>query len=590
MSKNKTLHDDLSAYMDGELAPGRAEQVKRALADDPALSAELDGIRAVRELLAALPRARAPRDLVDSVLHQAERTSLVATPPTVAARRPLRWMRYAAAAALLLVAATLGIMTYPNLWPDAGEPIVHTPPPRNEPDAPGAGPDVGKVAERHGKDAGAGVRIAGTDTVGKDRSPGPGRYGKGTGAGTGRGGGIVKLGALPEADVSEVIYTPTVAHTQRQIETFLARNSIEPVVTASTAPVPPRPAELIRGRGNHFRTFRVTANQVRIRIDAATPEQIERIRGEIEKIRTEQRVSQVAIPGEAIAFHKVLRPAPRPSAGDKPQPKAKPADKAAAPAMPGGGTVEGKFEKDTDPGAGGRRVAKSDSPRKDDPGKSSTGTEPDRAKKYADGEGAGADAKPTDDQTRQRKGKDGPGNTDTLNGPAAPAVAAKETGPVKNAGVTTRDEDGQQHADAETRKPAEGKGGKALAERLDREEMGFVDVLMGIFDGKKARDGQLAAKGGWQSKSRPSRLAAATPPKPDATTGGQGQGQTQAGRQFQRPASQGQQDNVAQSRIAGANVRAMVITLNFRSVTDAQFQRIESRPTNDRASQTNDSK
>ena len=631
MNDYSKLQEDLSAYLDGELAPGRAEQVQRALADDPDLSAELDDLRAVRDLLAALPRARAPRDLADSVLHQAERSSLVATSPTEANRRPLRWIPYAAAASLLIAATTLGIMTYTQLWPNDAPPIAYTPPPRSEPDlterrdtrgkpdTPGTGPAMAKVVDRHGKgggaaggaatNTGAGMQIAGSTPVDNKKFGQPDRYGKGIARG-GRDGGFAKLGTLPEADVKEVIYTPTVAHTQRQIETFLTSNSIEPIVTASTATVPAKPRPKARGRGNHFRTFRVTANQVRIRIDAATPEQIERIRGEIEKIRIEQRVSQVAIPGEAIAYHRAHRPV-QSSGKDMPKPVVTPADTPApparrAPAKPGGGTADDKAEQVADPGRGaGRKVGKYDSPRTDDRDKPAAKKGPDRPAEEGHsahddaGAGAGAQAGPkvTDEQREQRrtKGKSGPGDakpgeTDPSNAPPGTAVGAKETGTAKNTKLAAQVQDGQHQGDAEAHDPAKNdKGQKARADRQNRNERGFMGVLKSLFDGKNTGD-KLAESAVSQPASRLSKAVTAPTSRPGGQPSRGGWDPVQVARQSQKPALQGQR-KLAEGQSAGANVRAMVITLNFRSVTDAQVrQQIGPAETNKATTQTNESK
>jgi hypothetical protein len=94
----------LSAYLDGELTGAEARRVEKALAEDAALAEELRALRATRNLVRSLPRRRAPEDLPDRVLAQAERHSLVRGRGAAERARPLPWVRYVAAAALVLVA------------------------------------------------------------------------------------------------------------------------------------------------------------------------------------------------------------------------------------------------------------------------------------------------------------------------------------------------------------------------------------------------------------------------------------------------------------------------------------------------------
>ena len=105
------LREQLSAYLDGELTPAEVEAIEAVLAADAELAAELERIRRTRQLVRGLPRAAAPDDLADRVLAQAERQRLVAGRPTAPrAAASMRWLRYAAAAAVLLVAAGVGFV------------------------------------------------------------------------------------------------------------------------------------------------------------------------------------------------------------------------------------------------------------------------------------------------------------------------------------------------------------------------------------------------------------------------------------------------------------------------------------------------
>lgn len=56
--------DELAAYVDGTLAPEEREGIDLALADDPALRREVDDLRALRDALHSVPRARPRRPAV----------------------------------------------------------------------------------------------------------------------------------------------------------------------------------------------------------------------------------------------------------------------------------------------------------------------------------------------------------------------------------------------------------------------------------------------------------------------------------------------------------------------------------------------
>jgi len=370
MTDRKDIQEDLSAYLDGELPSSRAEHIEHALADDADLSAELNGLRAVRNLLAALPRERAPRDLAESVLLRAERASLVDAPTIETRRTSYRWMRYTAAAALLMIATALGAMLVSELWPTDIPPSPYAPLAHSKSmdrlEGESARSKLAASSRREDLNrkplSGDGVLAKGVGDGGTVTIPGGpeggttlahnGTHGKGAGPVGGGGssstrhakggdfnnGGIVRLGSLPDAEISEVIYTPAIAHTQRRIETFLVSNSIKPIVTMSALKIenaPPAPPRIM-GRSNHYQTDRITNEQISIRIEAATLDQIEQIRAEIRRIRGEQRVSQVTIPGETLAA--LTSPARRGGRASKTgthpaRPAPRPAPKPAGPAI-----------------------------------------------------------------------------------------------------------------------------------------------------------------------------------------------------------------------------------------------------------------
>ena len=103
MSAERDIIEDLSAYLDGELPPADAHRVEARLARDQAAAKDLRGLRATRELLRAVPPARAPRGLTDAVLAEAHRRGLVGR-----TRERGLWLGRFSAAAVLALAAGLG--------------------------------------------------------------------------------------------------------------------------------------------------------------------------------------------------------------------------------------------------------------------------------------------------------------------------------------------------------------------------------------------------------------------------------------------------------------------------------------------------
>lgn len=63
----------MSAYLDAELEPEQARALEARLQDDSRARDELDDLRRVLHAVAALPRARAPRDFSDKVLRKLRR-------------------------------------------------------------------------------------------------------------------------------------------------------------------------------------------------------------------------------------------------------------------------------------------------------------------------------------------------------------------------------------------------------------------------------------------------------------------------------------------------------------------------------------
>jgi negative regulator of sigma E activity len=110
MTEREKICEQLSAYLDGELTAAEAQRVQQAVAENASLAGELTGLRYTRELLRRLPRAHAPGDFVERVLARTERLHLVQAGEGRSSDRWTVWFRHLATAAVLLIAAGVGIV------------------------------------------------------------------------------------------------------------------------------------------------------------------------------------------------------------------------------------------------------------------------------------------------------------------------------------------------------------------------------------------------------------------------------------------------------------------------------------------------
>jgi len=102
MSEHHRIEQQLSAYLDGELTPEWAAEVREHLAGCAACRADLEGLRAVKRLLGALPVPEPPGDLETAILARVER-----------ARRWWWLPRPRPAVALAAAALTVVLVTVP---------------------------------------------------------------------------------------------------------------------------------------------------------------------------------------------------------------------------------------------------------------------------------------------------------------------------------------------------------------------------------------------------------------------------------------------------------------------------------------------
>ncbi len=218
MSKDKEkLYVQLSAYVDGELSPGQAQRMAKALETDADLRAEFHAIVATRNLLRRLPREQAPPSLLPEVMTRVEHRRLLQSPaPTTRGGAP-RWAQAIAAAAVVLLAVGLGWQLYTTMKtpPAPGDSLVmDTPPPlAPDDDLRGLRADRYRRGEKDGKE---------NDVVGKGANEidGLGRYAKG---GSGSGGG----GAAPVRNI--ILCTDDLSDTNKDVYSTLAANGIQAV-------------------------------------------------------------------------------------------------------------------------------------------------------------------------------------------------------------------------------------------------------------------------------------------------------------------------------------------------------------------------
>jgi hypothetical protein len=113
--KNK-LDEMLNAYMDGRLSERSRTEVKRLLQHDREIEARLIELKKIRSLLAALPVAEAPSDLVENIKTKIEQRSF--TRPSIdyldkkEGARQLLYRRAISIAAIVTLAVALAAVVY----------------------------------------------------------------------------------------------------------------------------------------------------------------------------------------------------------------------------------------------------------------------------------------------------------------------------------------------------------------------------------------------------------------------------------------------------------------------------------------------
>ena len=275
MNKQEKIRDQLSAYIDGELTSAQAHRVEEAVEADAGLADDLAALRAVRDLVVSLPAARAPDDLLESIMQQAERGRLVDSSPRVPSRShgAWRWFRRLSVAAVLAIATCIGVVIVSQVW-NAGEdqlPIAN-----REPDKPGGPIARGDDYEKGGKE---GKSAFGRGYHNDMKGSAPDAF-------------EIVLASADDVD----IYTPDLVATQDRVERVLGRNSIEPAVLNNDGSITraARHKGKSRARAAFSHANQISATQIQYEI-YANQEQIDNIRKELGPVIAMQKVSQARV-------------------------------------------------------------------------------------------------------------------------------------------------------------------------------------------------------------------------------------------------------------------------------------------------------
>ena len=120
MSLDQDNFEKLEAYLDGALSAGERAEVDRQLAGNPQLRKMMQELASTRDWVAALPRASAPPDVIETFQGQLERDALLGeSGPTESevVLRISRWPQFMSVAAVVLLAFGLALVVY-KVLPD----------------------------------------------------------------------------------------------------------------------------------------------------------------------------------------------------------------------------------------------------------------------------------------------------------------------------------------------------------------------------------------------------------------------------------------------------------------------------------------
>ncbi|HDZ22263.1 hypothetical protein LCGC14_0274900 [marine sediment metagenome] len=249
MDEQDKQREQLSAYLDGELSAADAQQLEQAIQQDPSLQVELEALRRTRDLLRQLPIGQTPPHFARDVLRRAERHHHIGRAAPGASLRAFRWISAATAAVVLIACGLAMIILYPppSGSPD-GEIVLTTPGPR-------AGFEEDAFRD---------------------------------------------VAAVP-AVITETIWTDNLNETLGQVQQVLLANRLEAIEPTNKAL---QSIKFASRQANVFNTQELGKQQIQLELDILV-DQAGKLRTELAQVRSQQRVSQEALPARGSRLAEV---------------------------------------------------------------------------------------------------------------------------------------------------------------------------------------------------------------------------------------------------------------------------------------------
>ena len=110
--ESENIEARLAAYIDGDLPPQERIDIEQYLAANPSHANLIASLRQQHAQLSGLPREKSPAEVMDHIQQHLERHALLSDADDGATLRPSRWPQWTAIAAMLMLAAGLGLLVY----------------------------------------------------------------------------------------------------------------------------------------------------------------------------------------------------------------------------------------------------------------------------------------------------------------------------------------------------------------------------------------------------------------------------------------------------------------------------------------------
>lgn len=114
-SNQENIEAKLAAYVDGELSGAEREEIERHLAANPQHRKLMSELMQLSGMVKALPRAKAPADVLDSLQSQLERSALLGRPEELTGEPSYKigfWTQFRAIAAIVILTIGLATVVY----------------------------------------------------------------------------------------------------------------------------------------------------------------------------------------------------------------------------------------------------------------------------------------------------------------------------------------------------------------------------------------------------------------------------------------------------------------------------------------------